>query len=96
MKKYYVYIITNKTRTVLYIGVTNNLSRRITEHQNGYVKGFSKKYNLKYLLYYEEYNSVEYAIDREKCLKKWKRIWKLELIRSVNYQLEDISDELPY
>ena len=67
---YFVYIITNKHKNVLYIGVTNNLQHRIYEHENGLVLGFSKKYNCHYLLYYEHFQQIEHAIDCEKEIKK--------------------------
>ncbi|OGK42183.1 hypothetical protein A2954_04175 [Candidatus Roizmanbacteria bacterium RIFCSPLOWO2_01_FULL_37_12] len=88
---YYVYIISNYTRSVLYIGVTNNLQRRLYEHKNGLVEGFSKKYFLKYLVYFEEYKSIESAITREKQLKNWHRSWKYNLIKTKNPKLEDLS-----
>ncbi len=66
---YFVYIVTNKNRTVLYVGVTNDLQRRIFEHENGVIAGFSKKYNCKYLLYYEHFQNIEEAIEREKEIK---------------------------
>jgi putative endonuclease len=72
-QKHYVYVMTNRNRNVLYIGVTNNLKRRIIEHENGLDKGFSKKYNCNYLVYYEEYRSINSAIKREKELKGWRR-----------------------
>ena len=81
---YYVYIITNKHNTVLYIGVTNDIVRRIYEHKNGLLDGFSKKYNLYKLVYLEEYNNVNDAISREKQLKGWKRERKNQLIESIN------------
>ena len=81
---YYVYIITNKHNTVLYIGVTNDIIRRIYEHKNGLLEGFSKKYNLYKLVYVEEYNNVNDAISREKQLKGWKRERKNQLIESIN------------
>ena len=81
---YYVYIITNKHNTVLYIGVTNDIVRRIYEHKNGLLDGFSKKYNLYKLVYLEEYNNVNDAISREKQLKGWKRERKNKLIESIN------------
>ena len=81
---YYVYIITNKHNTVLYIGVTNDIVRRIYEHKNGLVDGFSKKYNLYKLVYAEEYNNINDAISREKQLKGWKRERKNKLIESIN------------
>ncbi len=84
MNQYSVYIITNKYNTVLYIGVTNNLERRIVEHKNKLVKGFSSKYNLDKLVYFESFNSIEDAIINEKRLKGWTRKRKIELIESVN------------
>ena len=83
-KAYYVYITTNITNNVLYIGVTNNLSRRIYEHKNGLVKGFSKKYKTNKLVYYETTNDINSAITREKQLKNWHREWKMNLVRSKN------------
>ena len=83
-KAYYVYITTNITNNVLYIGVTNNLLRRIYEHKNGLVKGFSKKYKTNKLVYYEVTNDVNSAIAREKQLKNWHREWKMNLVRSKN------------
>ena len=84
MKNYYVYILTNKTNSTLYIGVTNNLQRRIFEHKNELVDGFTKKYHLHKLIYYEITGSVDEAISREKQLKKWNRSKKVELINQVN------------
>ena len=81
---YYVYITTNITDTVIYIGVTNNLPRRIYEHKNGLVEGFSKKYKINKLVYYETTNDINSAITREKQLKNWHREWKMNLIISKN------------
>lgn len=92
MRTYYVYIVTNKHRTTFYIGVTNNLLRRLSEHQSGIIEGFTKRYYLKYLVYFEETDDVSEAIAREKQLKRWHRPWKLNLIRSVNPSLEDLSE----
>jgi len=83
-KSYYVYINTNITDNVLYIGVTNNLPRRIYEHKNGLVKGFSKKYKTNKLIYYETTNDINSAIAREKQLKNWHREWKMNLVRDKN------------
>lgn len=88
---YHVYIISNYTRSVLYIGVTNNLRRRMYEHKNELVSGFSKKYILKYIVYFEEYKNIETAIKREKQLKNWHRNWKYNLIKTKNPKLEDLS-----
>ena len=89
MKTYWVYIMTNKVRTVLYVGVTNNLARRWWEHCNGLIDGFTKKYRCHDLIYYEEYNSIVQAIAREKQIKGITRAKKEELIRSVNPKMED-------
>lgn len=82
--QYYVYIMSNKRRGVIYVGVTNNLIRRVYEHKNSFVKGFTKKYRLKNLVFYEITDSIFSAIQREKNLKHWVRSWKIELIESVN------------
>ena len=83
-KTYFVYIMTNVSDNVLYIGVTNDLQRRIYEHKNKLVKGFSEKYNLSKLVYYESTANVESAIGGEKQLKNWRREWKMNLVRSKN------------
>ena len=79
-----VYILTNKARTVLYIGVTNSIHRRMYEHKNGIYQGFSQTYRCYHLLYFEGFWSIEEAIGREKQLKRWHRDWKWNLIKSVN------------
>ena len=91
MKTYYVYIISNHSKTV-YIGVTNNLIRRMYEHKNKLVDGFSKRYKLNKLVYLEECNEIGSAILREKQLKNWRREWKVNLIESVNPKWEDLSN----
>ena len=83
-KSYYIYILAGKRNGTLYIGVTNNLERRIYEHKNNLLEGFTTKYKVHYLVYYEHTNSIESAIKREKQLKKWNRRWKLELIEKQN------------
>lgn len=93
MKNYYVYILTNKYNKTLYIGVTNNLERRLFEHQHEIVKGFTQKYQLKKLVYLEEYNDINAAIAREKQLKNWHRQWKINLIESVNPTWKDLLKE---
>lgn len=90
VKQYYVYILTNRTNNVLYIGVTNNLERRVFEHKHGLIEGFSKRYKLTKLIYFEESLSVVDAIVREKQLKNWHREWKLNLIKSINPGLKDL------
>ncbi|MBO5338593.1 MAG: GIY-YIG nuclease family protein [Clostridia bacterium] len=79
-----VYIITNHNNTVLYVGVTNNLERRVYEHKNELIEGFTQKYHLHKLVYNEQYNDVNDAIRREKQLKRWRREKKDNLIKSVN------------
>jgi putative endonuclease len=92
MKQYYVYILTNNSRT-MYIGVTNNLQRRVYEHKNKLIEGFSKNYNLTKLVYFETTNEIESAIRREKQLKNWHRQWKINLIESINKEWRDLSEE---
>lgn len=91
-KQYYVYIVTNLSGT-LYIGVTNNLERRIYEHREQTTKGFTAKYNIHRLLYFELFSNVRDAIDREKQLKKWRRSKKIALINTMNPSWQDLSDE---
>lgn len=93
-KQYYVYVLTNRTNRVLYIGVTNNLERRIFEHKNKLVEGFTKKYNLDKLIYYEVTNDIQSALEREKQLKNWHRDWKINLIKSFNPMWNDLSNNL--
>ncbi len=93
LKSYYVYILTNFTNTILYIGVTNDLVKRIYEHKNKLAKGFSNKYNLSKLVYYEETNDVNAAIAREKQLKNWHKEWKINLIKKMNPNFKDLSEE---
>jgi len=87
---YYVYITTNKKDGVLYIGVTNNLEGRISEHKERMYKGFTYKYGLDKLVYYEIYNDIKEAIEREKQLKKWNRDWKIKLIEEENPNWNDL------
>ena len=89
---YYVYILTNFNNKVMYIGVTNNLERRLYEHKNGIFEGFTKKYNVKKLVYFEETNNIIKAIQREKELKKWRREKKNLLVEMQNKEWKDISD----
>ncbi len=88
---YYVYIMTNKPRGVLYIGVTNNIAKRTYEHRLGQGSKFTKRYHLKKLVYVEVFDYIEDAILREKKLKNWHRDWKLSLIESVNPQWNDLT-----
>lgn len=81
---YWVYILASDGNGTIYVGVTNDLIRRVYEHKNGFRKGFSKKHEVKYLVYYEEYDDIGLALTREKQLKKWNRVWKLDLIEAFN------------
>ncbi|HET6924877.1 MAG TPA: GIY-YIG nuclease family protein [Candidatus Saccharimonadales bacterium] len=92
MNSYFVYILTNRARGTLYIGVTNNLERRLAEHRSGEAEGFTKRYALHELVYFEESSSAEDAIAREKQLKRWHRQWKINLIEeSMNPDWKDLS-----
>jgi putative endonuclease len=90
MKDFYVYIMTNKTKT-LYTGITNNLSRRVYEHQNKLIEGFTKKYNIDKLVYFELFINSNDAIRREKQIKGWIRKKKIALIESMNSEWKDLS-----
>ncbi|MBU0612897.1 GIY-YIG nuclease family protein [Patescibacteria group bacterium] len=94
MKKFYIYILTNKTNKVLYIGVTNDLIRRIYEHRNNLLKGFTQKYNVHKLVYYEATGNVLEAISREKSMKRWKRVWKEKLINKMNPDWDDLYEKI--
>jgi putative endonuclease len=89
-----MYIITNKKDGVLYIGVSNDLERRMFEHKNKLVKGFSSRYNLDKLISFEVYQYISDAIKREKSLKEWKRDWKINLIVEENSTWKDLSRDL--
>ncbi len=93
-KQYYVYIMTNKGNRVLYTGVTNDLQRRVYEHKNKLVKGFTKKYNVIKLVFYEVCDDIESAILREKQIKGWLRKKKIALIESINPEWRDLSTEI--
>ena len=93
-KRYYVYIMSNATNTVTYTGVTNSLFRRILEHKNKLVEGFTKKYSITKLVYYEASESVSSAIWREKQIKSYKRQTKVDLINRVNPGWRDLYDDL--
>jgi putative endonuclease len=91
MKQSFVYILTNRHRTVFYIGVTANLENRMIWHRAGKGSIFCKKYNVNILIYYKIYLDINDAIQREKVLKKWNRIWKIELIKKRNPEMKDLS-----
>jgi putative endonuclease len=94
MKQYYVYILASKKNGTLYIGVTNDLLKRVYEHKNNLIGGFTRKYRVHNLVYYEAYSSIYDAIAREKRMKKWERNWKIELIKKANPEWEDLYDKL--
>jgi putative endonuclease len=85
-----VYILASKRNGTLYIGVTSDLVKRVWEHKNNMVEGFTKRYGVHRLVWYEMHEGMESAIEREKQLKEWKRKWKLELIESINASWEDL------
>jgi putative endonuclease len=91
---YYVYILASRRNGTLYIGVTNDLIRRVWEHREGMIDGFTKKYGVKMLVHFECFEEIDSAIDREKRLKQWNRNWKLELIEERNPEWLDLYDSL--
>jgi len=93
MNTYYVYIMTNKKNGTLYTGVTNNLQRRVYEHKNKLLPGFTNKYNLSHLVYFDSTSDVNAAIAREKQIKGWLRVRKIELIETQNPEWDDLSAE---
>jgi putative endonuclease len=91
---FFVYILASKRNGTLYIGMTDNLARRVWEHQAGVTAGFTKKYGVKTLVWYEMHESRETAFERERQLKKWNRVWKLEMIEKLNPAWRDLTAEL--
>jgi len=91
--RYYVYILTNPSRTVLYTGMTNNIERRVWEHKHHWIPGFTQRYNTIHLLYYEHFEHVEEAIDREKQIKRWTRQKKIDLVNTMNPDMDDLAAE---
>ena len=92
--KFYIYILINYPKTVLYVGFTNNIIRRIIEHKNDLGCKFTRRYKLKYLIYFEECENVYSMMEREKEIKKWRREKKINLIKSINPNLNDITSNL--
>ena len=90
MKQYFVYILASKRNGTLYLGITNNLLKRVYEHKNNLIEGFTKRYNVHTLVYHEVFNDIYDAIAMEKRIKKWKRRWKIELIEKLNPKWEDL------
>ena len=91
---YFVYLLPHKRDGTLYLGVTNNLGRRIDEHQAKLVSGFSARYGIDRLVWYEAYQRIDEAITREKAIKKWRRAWKVALIEAMNPAWNDLSETL--
>lgn len=94
--QYYVYILSNLKHGTLYIGVTNDLKRRVFEHKSKLVKGFTSKYGLDRLIYCEKFQQINNAIKREKQLKNWNRQWKIDLIEKENQEWNDLSIDWKY
>jgi putative endonuclease len=91
---FYVYILASQRRDTLYIGVTRDLTKRVYEHKNGLVDGFTKKYGVYRLVYYEVMRGAETAFSREKQMKKWKRVWKFKLVEEQNPEWVDLYKSL--
>ena len=94
MKAFYVYMMTNRSRVVLYTGITNSLMRRVYQHQNGEIEGFTKSYKVNRLVYYERFNDARDAIAREKEIKGWRREKKNALVETMNPRWADLSPML--
>ncbi|MCC7017633.1 MAG: GIY-YIG nuclease family protein [Rhodospirillales bacterium] len=94
MRGGWVYIMTNKPNGTLYVGVTGNLLRRVFEHREGMIGGFTKRYGLKMLVYFERYENIRDAIQREKNMKHWSRAWKVRLILASNPDWRDLYETL--
>jgi putative endonuclease len=90
-RRFFVYVLTNRPRGVLYVGVTNDLERRLAQHRAKAVAGFTKEYGVIMLVYYEEYASIAEARSREAALKRWRRAWKINLIESLNPDWHDLA-----
>ena len=93
---YYVYIMTNAYKSVVYVGVTNNLARRVWEHEKGKIQGFTQKYNCKYLVFFEQYDDINQAIHREKEIKKWSRKKKEQLISKFNPDWKFLNESVGF
>ena len=93
-KQYYVYLITNERYGTLYVGITNDLVRRIYEHREGTVQGFSKQHGLSRLVWFEAHDDVLAAIEREKAVKRWRRDWKMNLIQAMNPNWDDLYESI--
>ena len=91
---FFVYILASRRNGTLYIGVTNNLARRIAEHKAGFVRDFTRQYKVYQLVYFEQFESIRDARAREHAMKRWRRAWKIELIEKLNPDWRDLSHEL--
>ena len=94
MQRYFVYMMASRKNGTLYVGVTSNLKRRVYEHRNEIIDGFTKEYGVHRLVYFEEHNNINQAIKREKQLKKWRRVWKIELIEKQNNNWNDLYQKI--
>ena len=94
MKSGYVYILASKRNGTLYVGVTSDLVKRMWEHRNNFVDGFTKRYGVHKLVWYEEYDNIEDAIAREKAIKRWRREWKLRRIEKLNPAWRDLYEDI--
>ena len=94
MKQYYLYILASRKNGTLYVGVTSDLPKRITEHKQNFTEGFTKKYKVHILVYYEVYKDIQEAILREKQIKNWTRNWKISLIEETNSEWRDLYNEI--
>jgi putative endonuclease len=93
-RQFWVYILSSKSRGALYVGMTSDLGRRVWEHKNNLVEGFTSKYKADRLVYYEALEESENALQRERQLKKWRRAWKIQLIEKVNPEWKDLYEEI--
>ena len=94
MKDYYIYILASRRNGTLYIGVTNNLIKRVGEHRDDVTGGFTKRYKVHNLVYFEHTNDIRAALEREKRVKAWKRAWKIRLIEELNPEWKDLYNDL--
>jgi len=94
MKQFYTYILASRKNGTLYVGVTSDLQKRVFEHKDNLIEGFTKKYNLHILVYFEVHADIQEAIIREKQIKNWKRSWKIELIEKTNSEWRDLYSEI--
>jgi putative endonuclease len=95
-RNYYVYLLASRRNGTLYIGVTNDLTKRVWQHKEGLIEGFTKKYGIQLLVWFEHTESIEAAIAREKQIKKWNRSWKIELIEAGNPDWKDLYAQIAH